>query len=201
MPLRQEMAPTTRFARAWEAMAPERWAAARDQARAILRPLDDNHFAQLDGRSSHLRRCVPALIAALRFEGVPAARPLVDAIELLRELDATGRRGLPDTVATGFVSARWRAHVTGEDGRPDRRRWELCLLSELRPRGARPAARSDPERRVRRPGTPDDRGAYSGDVEIASLATADYRRGPPAHRPRRTFRTSLGSDRGPASEW
>ncbi|MCA1697705.1 MAG: DUF4158 domain-containing protein [Actinobacteria bacterium] len=92
--------------RAWEAMAPERRAAARDQARAILRPLDDNHFAQLDGRYSHLRRYVPALIAALRFEGVPAARPLVDAIELLRELDATGRRGLPDTVATGFVPAR-----------------------------------------------------------------------------------------------
>src|SRR3954447_1752039 len=42
-------------ARAWEAMAPERWAAAREQARAILRPLDDNHYAQLDGRYSHLR--------------------------------------------------------------------------------------------------------------------------------------------------
>jgi hypothetical protein len=69
-----------------------------------------------------LRRYVPALIAALRFDGVPATRPLVDAIELLRELDATGRRGLPDTVPTGFVPARWRAHVTGADGRPDRRR-------------------------------------------------------------------------------
>ncbi len=44
-------------------MAPERWAAAREQARAILRPLDDNHYAQLDGRYSHLRRFVPALIA------------------------------------------------------------------------------------------------------------------------------------------
>ncbi|MDX6682218.1 MAG: hypothetical protein QOG94_2257 [Solirubrobacteraceae bacterium] len=119
-------------ARAWEAMAPERWAAAREQAQAILRPLDDNHYAQLDGRYSHLRRFVPALIAALRFDSVPAARPLVDAIAVLRKLDATGRRTLPDTAPTGFVPARWRTHVTGEDGRPDRRRWELCLLSELR---------------------------------------------------------------------
>lgn len=118
--------------RAWEAMAPERWAAAREQARAILRPLDDNHFAQLDGRYSQLRRFVPALIAALRFEGIPTAHSLVDAIDVLRELDATGRRTLPDAAPTGFVPARWRAHVTGEDGRPDRRRWELCLLSELR---------------------------------------------------------------------
>lgn len=67
----------------------------------------------------------------MRFEAVPAARPLVDAIDVLRELDATGRRTLPDTAPTGFVPARWRAHVTGQDGRPDRRRWELCLLSEL----------------------------------------------------------------------
>jgi hypothetical protein len=53
---------TTTFARmhAWEAMAPERSAAAREQARAILRPLDDNHSAQLDGRCAHLRRYVPA---------------------------------------------------------------------------------------------------------------------------------------------
>lgn len=115
-------------ARAWEAMAPERWAAAREQARAILRPLDDNHYAQLDGRYWHLRRFVPAL----RFDSVPAARALVDAIDVLRELDATGRRTLPDTAPTGFVPARWRTHATGEDGRPDRRRWELCLLSELR---------------------------------------------------------------------
>ncbi|MDX6719089.1 MAG: hypothetical protein QOJ63_1343 [Solirubrobacteraceae bacterium] len=119
-------------ARAWETMAPERWAAAREQAQAILRPLDDNHYAQLDGRYSHLRRFVPALIAALRFEAVPTAQPLIDAIELVRELDATGRRALPDTAPTAFVPARWRAHVIGEDGHPDRRRWELCLLSELR---------------------------------------------------------------------
>jgi hypothetical protein len=39
-----------------EAIAPERWAAAREQARAILLPLDDNPYAQLDGRYAHLRR-------------------------------------------------------------------------------------------------------------------------------------------------
>ena len=72
------------------------------------------------------------MIAALRFEAVPTAQPLIDAIELLRELDATGRRTLPDTAPTTFIPARWRAHVSCEDGRPDRRRWELCLLSELR---------------------------------------------------------------------
>jgi hypothetical protein len=44
---------------------------------------------------------------------------------------AASCRTLPDVAPTGFVPARWRAHVIGEDGRPDRRRWDLCLLSEL----------------------------------------------------------------------
>ena len=70
--------------RAWKAMAPGRWAAAQQQARAILRPVDDNHYAQLGGRYPYLRRFVPALIAALRFRAVPTAQPLVDAIETKR---------------------------------------------------------------------------------------------------------------------
>lgn len=118
--------------RAWEAMAPGRWAAAQEQARAILRPVDDNHYAQLGGRYPYLRRFVPALIAALRFQAVPSAQPLVDAIDTVRDLDASGGRVLPDTAPTGFVPARWRPHVRTPDGRLDRRQWELCLLSELR---------------------------------------------------------------------
>ncbi len=78
--------------------------------------LDDNHFQQLVGKYPHLRRFAPALLAALRFSGVPAARPLLDAIELLRELNADGRRVLPATAPTGFVPARWRAHVIVADG-------------------------------------------------------------------------------------
>jgi len=77
-------------------------------------------------------RFVPALIAALRFQAVPSAQPLVDAIDTLRDLDASGGRVLPDTAPTGFVPARWRPHVRTPDGRLDRRQWELCLLSELR---------------------------------------------------------------------
>jgi hypothetical protein len=90
--------------RAWQAMPPARWAAARDQARQILRPLDDNHFEQLAARYAHVRRFAPALLAALRFHGVPAARSLLDAIQLLRELNASGRRALPDAAPTRFVA-------------------------------------------------------------------------------------------------
>jgi hypothetical protein len=118
--------------RAWEAMARARWEAAREQARAMLRPVDDNHYAQLAGRYRYLRRFIPTLLAALRFQAVPAAQPLVDAIDLLCKLDASEGRVLPDTAPTGFVPARWRPHVRTPDGRLDRRQWELCLLSELR---------------------------------------------------------------------
>jgi TnpA family transposase len=118
--------------RAWQQMPPARWAAARAQAREILRPLDDNHFEQLAGKYTHLRRFAPALLAALRFSGVPDSRPLLDAIELLRDLNASGPRVLPDTAPSAYVPAPWRPHVIAADGSLDRRQWELCLLSELR---------------------------------------------------------------------
>jgi hypothetical protein len=55
--------------RAWQQMPPERWAAAREQARQILRPLDDNHFEQLAGRyrtcGASLRRCWPRCASAV----------------------------------------------------------------------------------------------------------------------------------------
>jgi hypothetical protein len=109
--------------RAWQEMPPERWAAAREQARQVLRPLDENHFEQLAARYTHLRRFAPALLAALCFHGVPATRPLLDAIALLCELNASGRRTLPDSAPTGFVPARWRPHIMEcprRRGRPPR---------------------------------------------------------------------------------
>ena len=78
-----------------------------------------------------LRRYTPALLEAFTFRGVPAVRPLLDALSFLRELNASGRRRMPGDAPTGFVKPRWRGLVL-RDGRIDRRYWELCLMAELR---------------------------------------------------------------------
>ena len=52
------------------------------------------------------------------------------AVELLRELNKTGARKLPDDAPRGFIRPRWERHVFTSEG-IDRRFYETCVLSEL----------------------------------------------------------------------
>ena len=52
---------------------------------------------------TRLRRYTPLLLETFVFRGVPAARPLLEALEMLHELNRTGRRTLPTAAPTGFV--------------------------------------------------------------------------------------------------
>jgi TnpA family transposase len=55
---------------------------------------------------------------------------LMKAVELLRELNKTGARKVPDDAPRGFVRPRWERHVFTNEG-IDRRFYETCVLSEL----------------------------------------------------------------------
>lgn len=118
--------------RAFEVMSADQWQQARDEAQEIARPLDDHHLAQLDARYTHLRHFTPRLLDALVFAATPPAEGILDALTLLHDLNAAGRRIVPHDAPTQFVPRRWRPLVVQPDGRIDRRQWELCLLSELR---------------------------------------------------------------------
>ena len=63
----------------------------------------------------------------------PAAAELLQALDLLRDLDASGKRTLPEHVPTGFVKLRWRPYVFPSSG-VDRHFYERCALGELRDR-------------------------------------------------------------------
>jgi len=54
--------------------------------------LDDNYFDLRGERYSHLRQFAPALLDALSLRGSARDDDLLDAIELLRRLNQTGRR-------------------------------------------------------------------------------------------------------------
>ena len=125
--------PTPNRATIYRRVLPEEdLAAAVDDADRIMRPLDDDYFDLLADRYSHLRRFAPALLHAFVFHGSAPDDNLMRAIELVRELNHTGRRKLPGRAPLGFVPARWRAYVVDADGRIDRRFYELCVLWELR---------------------------------------------------------------------
>lgn len=78
----------------------------------------------------------PQVLATVRFAGGTAAAGLLEAVEILRELNATGARRVPDDAPTGFVPARWRSYLetAAKAGNTSayRHYWELCTLLALR---------------------------------------------------------------------
>src|SRR5690606_28833793 len=84
--------------------------AAIDQAEPRL-PRDHGHLAALDSSYNYLRQFTPAVLEAVRFASGTAATELLIAVNMLRELNATGRRKVFDDAPTGFVPMKWRGYL------------------------------------------------------------------------------------------
>lgn len=113
----------------------ERLRAALAQAKPRL-PRDHGHLAALNSSYNYLRQFTPAVLAAVRFAGGTAATELLMAVNMLRELNATGRRKVFADAPTGFVPTKWRGYL--DEARKSgsatayRHYWELCVLLGLR---------------------------------------------------------------------
>ena len=114
------------------------WERLRSARAAALPPLprDHGHLAALDGSYGFLRQFTPQVLASVEFAGGTAATGLLDAVGILRELNATGARKVPGNAPVGFVPARWSGYldVAAESGNTSayRHYWELCTLLALR---------------------------------------------------------------------
>lgn len=108
---------------------------AREQGKPRL-PRDHGHLAALDGSYGYLRQFTPQVLNAVRFASGTAATGLLEAVEILRELNATGARRVPDDAPDGFVPAKWRGYLetAAKSGNTTayRHYWELCTLLALR---------------------------------------------------------------------
>jgi len=113
----------------------ERLRAARDSAPARL-PRDHGHLAALDSSYSYLRQFTPNVLEIVRFDGATSATQVLEAVDVLRELNATGTRKVPGDAPSGFVPARWRGYLDDalKSGNSSayRHYWELCVLLALR---------------------------------------------------------------------
>lgn len=114
--------------------SPANLQAAADDVDRLARPLDDHYFDFLAARYAYLRQFAPALLAALTVRSSLAVHPLIEAIVLLRRLNAERRRVIPADwdVPLDFVPARWRPYLYAANGRVQRPYYELCALWELR---------------------------------------------------------------------
>ena len=98
-------------------------------------PADGGHLALLEARHSYLRQFAPHVLAAIEFSASVEPSEVLNAVTLLRRLNAEGRRTVPDDAPTGFVPARWQpyldaAHAAGKTAEY-RHYWELAVLFAL----------------------------------------------------------------------
>lgn len=100
------------------------------EAEKLAQPGEFDSLALITNSYPVLRRYAPRFIDAFEFRSSPASEQLMKAVELLRELNKTGARKVPDDAPRGFVRPRWERHVLTSDG-IDRRFYETCVLSEL----------------------------------------------------------------------
>ena len=88
-----------------------------------LRYIGDSYLA--------MRRYTPELLDVLDLRAAPAAQDVLDAVNVLRAMNAGGQRVVPKDAPTGFVRKR-RESLVVTDGGVDRHFYELCALSELK---------------------------------------------------------------------
>lgn len=100
-------------------------------AQAISQSEDFDYLYLLGDHYSYVRRYAPEFLEALYLEAAPAARELLEAVALLKEMNSANQRKVPDDAPTGFVRKRWEPLVFTDEG-ISRRFYELCILAELK---------------------------------------------------------------------
>jgi len=106
--------------------------AAVHESSELLVPDSARQLEELRSRYSKLRQHAPQVIATFDFLADQPATELLQALALLRELNAKGLRRVPGDAPTGFVPSKWRDQVRAENGQIDRKSWEIALLVETR---------------------------------------------------------------------
>ena len=106
--------------------------AAVETAQQLSRSIDYDYLDLIEGRFSYLRKYTPTLLKSLEFRANPSARPIIEAVETIREMNESGKRKMSDDAPISFVPQRWRDHVIGTDGTINRSYYEMAALTELR---------------------------------------------------------------------
>jgi hypothetical protein len=110
----------------------------REVASAGWKPLPRDHgrLSALEASYTYLRKFTPQVLAAVDFQGGPGAGELMQAVSILKELNASAGRKVPAGAPASFVPARYadylaRARRDGDDT-AYRHYWELCAVLALR---------------------------------------------------------------------
>lgn len=101
------------------------------EAQKLAQPAQFDFLHRIGENYVTLRRYAPEFLAVLKLRAVPAVKGVLDAIDVLRGMNADNARKVPAGAPTAFVKPRWAKLVLTDEG-IDRRYYELCALSELK---------------------------------------------------------------------
>ncbi|PEU09754.1 MULTISPECIES: Tn3 family transposase [unclassified Bacillus (in: firmicutes)] len=102
------------------------------EAQELARPVDYDYLDLLQKRFYTLRKYTPTLLRVLEFHSTKANEPLLQAVEIIRRMNESGKRKVPDESPVDFISKRWKKHLYGDDGTINRHYYEMAVLTELR---------------------------------------------------------------------
>ena len=114
-----------------EAVGWERFVESIEEAEELALPADFDYLEHLEGQYRRLRGYAPALLETFEFSAAPPAEPLLEAVGVLKEMNAKGKRKVPEGAPTSFVKPRWERHVFDE-GDIDKRYYEMSAITELK---------------------------------------------------------------------
>ncbi len=102
-----------------------------EEAEELARPANFNYFDLLDKRYSQLRRYTPKLLSFVDFKASNPTSSVVEALKIIKELNDTNGRHIPDDAPVDFIKPKWSKYVF-DDGKINRHYYEMSGLSEFR---------------------------------------------------------------------
>ena len=108
--------------------------AARPKIDALAALAVEDPLVSAADRYGALRRFAPTFLEHIRFRAGTGGAPLLRALEILRALNLSGRREVPDDAPLPFASKHWKALVKPIGGPINRRLYETALVATLRDR-------------------------------------------------------------------
>jgi TnpA family transposase len=118
--------------RIYQEIDPDMLQASLEECNTLIRPADDRSYDYFVNRYSYFRTFAPKFLAILHLESNQACRSLLEALELIKAINATGKRKIPGDAPLEFIPKSWISYVLDENGETNRHYYETCALWELR---------------------------------------------------------------------
>lgn len=102
------------------------------ETESLIRPQHDEAIDLLANRYGYIRQFSPQFLTTLTFKSYKRTDSLLEAIEVIKELNISGKRTVPPEAPVAFIADAWWEYVATPNGKFDRRYYELAVLWELR---------------------------------------------------------------------